>query len=153
MNLIGNVKILSAIGVIILLVIIGIATNSDNKTTTENKDGQESLSHKNYMGTITRVRLESAKNALDGTGKFTEDQCNKLGELAKQFDPSASYITCTSPSLVYLDTPDTADKKVLTLSDDNYTAKFTTDTEFTRLLDYSFSEETSSGFNEFGGRK
>ena len=105
-----------------------------------------------YAATITGVRLASAKNALDGTGEFTEDQCNELGNLVKEYNKSSDYISCSSPKLLYLDTPDTSDKRVLTISDEKYTATFTTDKEIDNLIDYTFLQQTSGGFNSYEGR-
>lgn len=131
--------------IVLIMVFVGITQNSSN--------GKKEVALGNYALTIAEARLASAKYALDGTGSFTEDQCNKLGELAKKFSSSADYIECTGLNLIYLATPDTTDKYILTLSDNNYTATFTTDKKMIYLTDYSFSNTPSGGFNKYGGRK
>lgn len=103
--------------------------------------------------TITEVRLASAKFALDGNGEFTSEQCNTLGKLARKFNAELDYISCESPALVYLSTPDSAKKKILRLSDENYTAEFTTDENYNTLINYQFSDKISGGFNKYGGRR
>ena len=138
--------IICIIGIILFFFAISSIQQSSDKTITFTpSDG--------YALAIANARVASASNALDGTGKLTEDTCNKLGDLAKKFNSSADYIKCDSPSSIYLDTPDVSDKDVLTLSDENYTAKFTTDKGETKLIDYTFISKTSGGFNESGGRK
>jgi len=140
---------LVVIGVIIIILffvaISSIQQNSDKTITFTPSDG--------YALAILNARLASSSNALDGSGKFTEETCNKLGDLAKKFNPSVDYIKCDSPSLIYLDTPDSSGKNILTLSDENYTATFTTDKDTNKLIDYTFSSKPSGGFNESGGRK
>jgi len=112
-----------------------------------------SVSLKGYAVNVASVRLASTKNHLDGSGEFSNEDCNKLGELAKQYDSTADYIDCSSPSALFLDTPDTANSYVLTISDDDYTAIFTTDKDLTTLLNYGFLKETSGGFNTYEGRR
>lgn len=107
----------------------------------------------NYAVDITQTRLASAKNALDGSGDLTDSVCSRLGELAKEFKPSSDFVSCSSPKSLYLATPDTSNSDVLTVSDDTYTATFKTDKEFKYLIDYSFSNKPSAGFNSYGGRK
>lgn len=131
---------------VLILIVAFLGINQRNSAPSNTSLGE-------YSTTITGVRLASAKNALDGSGDFTEEQCNKLGELAKRFNASAEYLACTSPKSIYLSTPDTSEKYVLTLSDDTYTATFITDKNFDNLLDYNFARETSAGFNSYGGRK
>ena len=103
--------------------------------------------------TITEVRLASAKFALDGNGEFTGEQCTALGKLARKFNAELDYISCESPALVYLSTSDSAKNKILRLSDENYTAEFTTDENYNTLINYQFSEKISGGFNKYGGRR
>lgn len=135
-----------AIGVIILIIaFVGITQN--------NNDSKKGIPLGNYAVTIAEVRLASSSYALDGTGSFTKDQCDKLGELAKKFNSSADFIECSSPGLIYLAELDTANTYVLTLSNDNYTATFTTDKKIENLTNYSFSSTKSGGFNKSGGRK
>ncbi len=138
--------VICIIGIILFFVAVSsIKQNNDKTITFTPSDG--------YALAIANARVASTSNALDGTGKLTEDTCNKLGELAKQFNSSANYIKCDSTSSIYLDTPDISDKDILTLSDENYTAKFTTDKDINKLIDYTFISKPSGGFNEYGGRK
>lgn len=133
----------SALIIIAAVALITSQTEHDNKGIALDKDTL----------TVAEVRLASAKNALDGSGNFTNDQCNALSKLSKKFNSKSDFIDCSSPEYVYLSTPDTADKHILVLSDESYSAEFVTDEEVTRLLDYSFSKTTHAGFNKFGGRR
>jgi hypothetical protein len=138
-------RLLIALGVsVAVIVALLVSQNLSN-------DGNKSLG--DYTVAVANTRLAAAANALDGSGNFSEDDCNKLGELAKSFDPKADYIVCSSPDSIFLATPDTVNNYVLTLSDEKYTATFTTDTNITSLVDYTFSETPSGGFNKLGGRK
>ncbi len=94
---------------------------------------------------ITTARLASAQNALDGEDKFTEEDCNKLKQIAKEFNPSADFINCSSPDRLYLSTPDTSDKQVLSISDENYTSNLTLDKELNTVLGYAFNNTPSAG--------
>lgn len=130
--------------ILFFVAITSIQQNSDKTITFTPSDG--------YALAILNARLASSSNALDGSGKLTEETCNKLGDLAKKFNSSVDYIKCDSPSLIYLDTPDSSGKNILTLSDENYTATFTTDKDTNKLIDYTFLTKPSGGFNESGGR-
>jgi len=140
-------------GIVVLFIIIAIIiANISEKKVTSN---EFSLTG-NDIGAILGVRLASAKNALDGTGEFTVDDCNALGLLAKQYKSSADYFSsCTEASvnLMYLSIPDTNNTKVLRLSDDNFTATFVTDNDFNKLSNYTFENVKSAGFNKYGGRR
>jgi len=148
-------------GIVVLFVIIAIIsyskkTTSQTPSSTKNTTNNEFNLSINDTVTITRVRLASAKNALDGTGEFTIDDCNALGLLAKQYKSSADYFSsCTEASvhLMYLSTPDTNNTKVLRLSDDNFTATFVTANDFDKLSNYTFENIKSAGFNKYGGRR
>ena len=140
-----GLTVICVIAVLLIFVTVSSNSNKDKTISFNPSDG--------YAVAITKVRLASSSNALDGTGEFTEEMCNKLGDLAKQFNSSADYIECGSPNLIYLDTPDSSVKNILTLSDENYTATFTTDKDFKSLIDYTFSDKLSGGFNKYKGRK
>jgi hypothetical protein len=118
----------------------------------ESIQSNKSVPLKDYAVEITIARLAASKNALDGTGEFREVHCRYLGKLAKEYDSKSDFLNCSSPNLIYLASPDTAINNVLTLSDDNYTAKFTVDKEFKTLTNYEFINVASPGFNKFGGR-
>jgi hypothetical protein len=138
--------VICVIGIILFFVAISTIQQSGDKTITFTpSDG--------YALAILNARLASTSNYLDGSGKFTEETCNKLGDLAKKFNSSADYIKCDSPSSIYLGTPDSSGKNILTLSDENYTATFTTDKDTNKLIDYTFLNKPSGGFNKSGGRK
>ena len=102
---------------------------------------------------IANVRLASAKNALDGGGNFTEDECNELTKISKRIDSKNDFVDCSYPDSIYLSTPDTSNDYVLIVSDRAYTATFTTDKKLTVLHDYSFIHEKSAGYNKSGGRE
>ncbi len=140
-------------GIVVLFVVIAIIiANVSEKKVTNN---EFNLTPINAL-TITRVRYAADKNALDGTGDFTVDDCNALGTLAKQYKSSADYFSsCTEPrvNLMYLSAPDTSNTKVLKLSDDNFTATFVTDNDFSKLSNYTFENVKSAGFNKYGGRR
>ena len=102
---------------------------------------------------IAAARLAARENAQDGTGELRKIQCEYLGKLAKEFNPTSNFIDCSSPDSIYLATPDTVTHKVVTLSDENHTATFTVDNEFKTLINYEFTNNPSAGFNKFGGRK
>lgn len=138
-----NKSALVVVAVMILLVFIALMISG----------GKNQTSLNGYSTTVTGVRLVSAKYALDGSSEFTEEQCNKLSELAKMFNSASDFIECKSPKSIYLATPDSSEKYVLTLSDENYTSIFITDKDLKYLIDYKFSDKPSSGFNKFGGRK
>lgn len=109
-----------------------------------------------FQITISKVRLESSKNALDGSGNFVSADCVALGKLAHDFNKSADYFADCSDSntaLMYLDTRDTENKSTLVLSDDQNTATFVTDREHKKLYEYTFSNVKSAGFNKYGGRE
>lgn len=139
----GRFIILGALIVLFLLAVLISSSLNKNSTITLN----------GYARDVTAVRLASAKNALDGTGEFNETQCQNLGDLAKKFNSSSDYLDCSSPDSIYLATPDTSARNVLSLSDGNYTALFTTDKDFNVLINYEFTNDASAGFNKFGGRK
>lgn len=117
-------------------------------------DGSTELG--SYNMPVLRTRLASARNALDGTGEFTVEDCVSLGELAREHDKTADYFrSCTDSNvnLMYLSTPDTSNEKVLVLSDETYSATFVTDNDFNYLMRYTFIPERSAGFNRYGGRR
>jgi hypothetical protein len=145
-----GVLTLGAMSAVILIIFAIFSIQQSNSEAVEKVTFKLSSS---YGLTIAQTRVASAKYALDGTGEFTEEMCNELGELAKSFDSSADYIKCDSPNFIYLDTPDSSDQQVLTLSDENYTAKFTIDKDLTKLIDYTFSDSPTGGFNKYGGRR
>lgn len=137
---------------IILSFIIGLVLSSIFVTIKLGDDGSMKLSPEESLA-IANARLASANNALDGSGEFKQELCEDLGQIAKSFDSNSKFLKCTSPKSLYLSSPDTSDSRILTLSDDNYTATFTTDEDGSILLNYTFSNEKSPGFNSFEGRR
>jgi len=138
---------------LILVMIVGVLIYAPTKP--HDQPSELSLSQKDVV-TLAKVRLASAKNALDGTGEFTVDSCNELGLMAKQFESSADYFSSCSEekvNLMFLSTPDTSDTKILKLSDDNYTATFVTDNNQNKLINYTFENVKSAGFNKYVGRE
>lgn len=137
---------------LILAAIIGVVLLGVFLVTSfSNKGGIKTLNPSDSVS-LSKARLASAKNALDGSGVFTQELCENVGKIAKSFDSNAEFMKCTGSKSLYLSTPDTSNKKVLTISDDHYTAKLTTNEDATTLLDYTFLNEKSAGFNSFGGR-
>lgn len=146
----GSNKLAFGILVIIVVFIAGFIVITSKKNS---QDKKVVLSARDIL-VVLDIRVASTQNALDGKGKFTEKECNQLKDIAKEFDSSADFISsCKYTDSLYLDTPDTSDRKVLTISDDSYTAKFSLDNDQNTLLDYTFIDKPSSGFNIFGGRK
>ena len=130
------------------LLVLGalLIDNKDNNSNLGVLTPQESLS-------ISQVRLAAANNALDGTGNFTENLCAEMQQISKKLDSKNEFLNCASPNLLYLATPDTSDHLITTISDEAYTAKFITNIDGDKLIDYFFSASSSAGFNNFGGRK
>lgn len=151
MNLSHDKKLLLIIG--LPLVVVGIITAFFNVAKPTMSAPPAGLALEGQAVTITQARLASAKNAIDGTGDLTEDQCNQLKTLASKYKSSSDFVSCSSPRFLYLATPDTSNTRVLTISDDKYTATFTTDEKIDYLIGYEFSKEVSAGFNSYKGRK
>jgi hypothetical protein len=144
----SNIAIYLLIGILVIVIgIFFINSISKSKQTTIPLSKSGSL-------TVANARLASSQNALDGKGEFKEEDCNKLKSLSKDFSSTSDFLTsCENPQSLYLSTPDTSERKVLTISDNSYTAKFTFDNNLNNLIDYTFINVASGGFNSSGGRK
>lgn len=118
---------------------------------TARKSGEQNLG--TYSLTFLEARLASANNALSGDGNLTDKTCDDLFKLAGEYDKNADFVSCSWPTRLYLATPDTANTKVLTVSDSSHTAIFTTDSKIKKLLNYKFIDKASAGFNNFDGRE
>lgn len=132
-----------------LIAIIFALYQSANRQTAEE---EQPISIDTSSVVLAEARLASAKNALDGSGDFTEALCEELKEIALRYDSSSDFVSCAYPGRLYLDTPDTSNSEILTISDDTYTSKFVVDIDSSQLKGYEFTQSTSLGFNSYGGR-
>lgn len=135
--------------VLVLIAIIFALYQSENRQTAEE---EQPISIDTSSVVLAEARLASAKNALDGSGDFTEALCEELKEIALRYDSSSDFVSCAYPGRLYLDTPDTSNSEILTISDDTYTSKFVVDIDSSQLKGYEFTQSTSLGFNSYGGR-
>ena len=135
--------------VLVLIAIIFALYQSENRQTAEE---EQPISIDTSSVVLAEARLASAKNALDGSGDFTEALCEELKEIVLRYDSSSDFVSCAYPGRLYLDTPDTSNSEILTISDDTYTSKFVVDIDSSQLKGYEFTQSTSPGFNSYGGR-
>jgi len=139
---------------IIIIIVAGVLFFSLTRKHNDNQSSGLTITQ-NDIVTVARVRLASAKNALDGTGEFTANNCNALKSLAKKYNNSSDYFSDCSEAtvnLMYLSTPDTSNTNILRLSNEEFTATFVFTKGGDKLIDYSFENIKSAGYNKYRGR-
>lgn len=88
---------------------------------------------------IANARVAVSASALDGSGELKKDDCEILGSIAKSLDNDASWFSSCEFSLRG-SMPDTDTNNVLKLSDGDYCATFTLNSDSTVLEGYTFTE-------------
>ena len=76
--------------VLVLIAIIFALYQSENRQTAEE---EQLISIDTSSVVLAEARLASAKNALDGSGDFTEALCEELKEIVLRYDSSSDFVS------------------------------------------------------------
>lgn len=132
---------------IALMIFIPRSSQDENSSqTNKNSDGSYTLSViDGEKVAFSTVKLAIAQSAVDGSGTLEESICDELGLIAKQFDSNANWFSSCSYSLQG-STSSTSNFNTMKLTDGDYCATFTTDTDDNNLTNYEFTEDNCIGY-------
>lgn len=134
-----------AVGVVILFIIAVALSNGSSDDTTGAEPSVVQQSEDKV--TLTFIRSEVAKLALDGSGEINERACNNLKRVVRNFDKDADWFS-SCVGTFYLDNKDTDQKNVTTVADGERCAVITADQDF-NVIDYEFKDEHCKGYETY----
>ena len=127
---VGGIAVVAIIATIVLL-----AVNSTPKDTAPHDISIDALGQ---LG-VAQARSEASKTALYGFSVYIEDDtCDLLYGVARLYDPNTDFFRCSLVSVI-AEMADTANRKILILTDGYNTATFETNEDLNILYGFKWN--------------
>lgn len=126
----------AVVGIIVLVVVLSQSSSKPKEIRLEAAQATD----------VSSLVLAVALDKLDGSGSVPPAVCETFRTLAEEYNKNTDWFKHSYCSyIIYADYSETAQTKVVTLSDGAHAAVYTFDSFDDLLLDYEFVESTTKG--------
>lgn len=127
----------------IFIVIIGFFIAIANKSPKQ-KVYTLNIKQKEQLA-VTQFRLDVAEAVLEEK-EFSLSDCTAIRNIVKKYNPKSDWFESCEGNF-RLNSADTEEKNINTISNDTHCATLTFDKDLTKLIDYSFKKEQCKGYS------